>query len=165
MASLGDVMLRAKFTKQFVDRLPYLDEILFENFDAPSLTYPSAFNVQDSTRAFEEKTGIAGFGQFPEKSEGSAVEYDTLLQGFDVRFTHKTFAKGFQISTEAMDDDIDGAITIKSIFNPCVTSSWVVVAGQSACAPIARRGHLRHLFQTRLVPSQAGKYIPRHPYL
>ncbi len=111
MASLGNVMLRAKFTKQFVDRLPYLDEILFENFDAPSLTYPSAFNVQDSSRAFEEKTGIAGFGQFPEKSEGSAVEYDTLLQGFDVRFTHKTFAKGFQISTEAMDDDIDGAIT------------------------------------------------------
>jgi phage major head subunit gpT-like protein len=39
------------------------------------------------------------------------VEYDQLLQAFDKRFKHLTYAKGFQISMEAMDDDIDGAIS------------------------------------------------------
>lgn len=111
MASAGNVMLRGQYSDLFVSRLPFLDEILFEQFDAPSLTYTEVFNVRDSQRAYEEITGITGFGQFVEKSEGAAVSYDKLLQGFDKRFTHTTFAKGFQISLEAMDDDIDGAIS------------------------------------------------------
>ena len=111
MASAGSVMLRSQFTKSFVERLAYVDEILFENFDAPSLTYTQVFNVRDSSRAYEEIHGIAGFGQFPEKPEGSGVEYDRLLQGYNVRFKHKTYAKGYQISFEAMQDDLDGAIS------------------------------------------------------
>ncbi len=104
-------MLRGQYTDLFVSRLPFLDEILFEQFDAPSLTYTDVFNVRDSQRAYEEITGITGFDQFVEKSEGAAVQYDKLLQGFDKRFTHTTYAKGFQISMEAMDDDLDGAIS------------------------------------------------------
>jgi phage major head subunit gpT-like protein len=111
MASAGNVMLRGQYTDLFVSRLPFLDEILFEQFDAPSLTYTEIFNVRDSSRAYEEITGITGFDQFGKKTEGAAVTYDKLLQGFDKRFTHSTFAKGLQISMEAMDDDIDGAIS------------------------------------------------------
>jgi hypothetical protein len=111
MASAGNVMQRARYTDLFASRLAYIDEILFENFDAPSLTYPQVFNVRDSGRAYEETTGLTGFGTFSQKSEGSAVDYDTILQAYDKRFTHLTFAKGYQITMEAMDDDIDGAIT------------------------------------------------------
>ena len=111
MASAGNVMLRGQYTDLFVSRLPFLDEILFEQFDAPSLTYTDIFNVRDSSRAYEEITGITGFDQFVAKTEGAPVEYDKLLQGFDKRYTHSTYAKGFQISMEAMDDDIDGAIS------------------------------------------------------
>ena len=111
MASAGNVMLRGQYTDLFVSRLPYLDEILYEQFDAPSLTYTEVFHVRDSQRAYEEMTQITGFDQFVEKTEGAVVQYDKLLQGFDKRFKHKTYAKGFQISMEAMDDDIDGAIS------------------------------------------------------
>ncbi len=111
MAGLGAPMLRSQFTKSFVDRLAYVDEILYENFDAPSLTYTQVFNVRDSARAYEEIHGITGFGQFPEKPEGSNVEYDRLLQAYNKRFKHTTYAKGYQISFEAMDDDLDGAIS------------------------------------------------------
>ena len=107
----GITMNRAQFTDLFVDRLPFLDEILYENYDAPSLTYTDVFNVRDSSRAYEEITQISGFDQFPEKTEGANVTYDKLLQGFNKRYTHLTYAKGFQISMEAMEDDIDGAIT------------------------------------------------------
>jgi phage major head subunit gpT-like protein len=104
-------MQRGRYTDLFASRLAYIDEILYENFDAPSLTYPQVFNVRDSGRAYEETTGLTGFGTFSQKSEGSAVDYDTILQAYDKRFTHLTFAKGYQITMEAMDDDIDGAIT------------------------------------------------------
>jgi len=104
-------MLRARYTDLFVSRLAYIDEIMFEQFDAPSLTYPEAINVRDSGRAYEETTGLTGFGQFSQKSEGSKVDYDTILQAYDKRFTHLTFAKGYQISMEAMDDDLDGHIS------------------------------------------------------
>jgi len=104
-------MQRQRYTDLFASRLAYIDEIFFENFDAPTLTYPAAFNVRSSTRAYEETTGLTGFGQFSQKSEGGKVDYDTILQAYDKRFTHVTFAKGYQITTEAMDDDLDGAIT------------------------------------------------------
>lgn len=111
MASAGSVMLRQRYTDMFVDRLAFLDEIMFERFDAPSLSYPQSFNVRSSERAYEEITGLTGFGTFGQKPEGEGIEYDTLLQGYDKRFTHLTFAKGFQISFETMDDDLDGALT------------------------------------------------------
>ena len=111
MAIGGNIMLRQQFTDLFVSRLAFIDEILYEQFDAPSLTYPMVFNVRDSVRAYEELTEITGFGTFSEKSEGDTVDYDKLLQGFDKRFSHTTFAKGSQISMEAADDDLDGAIT------------------------------------------------------
>lgn len=104
-------MTRNQFTDLFVSRLPFLDEIMKERFDAPSLTYTSVFNVRDSRRAYEEITGITGFDQFVEKDEGDVITYDKLLQGYDKRFKHKTYAKGFQITLEAMDDDIDNAIS------------------------------------------------------
>jgi phage major head subunit gpT-like protein len=107
----GNVMLRNQFTDLFVSRLPFLDEIMFERFDVPSLTYTSVFNLADSSRAYEEKTGISGFEQFAEKAEGDVVDYDKMLQLYDKRYKHKTYAKGFQITMEAMDDDIDGAIS------------------------------------------------------
>ena len=107
----GNVMLRNQFTDLFVSRLPFLDEIMYERFDAPSLTYTEVFHMDSSSRAFEEKTGITGFEQFNVKEEGDSIDYDKLLQAYDKRYKHKTYAKGFQISMEAMDDDIDGAIT------------------------------------------------------
>ena len=104
-------MLRAQYTDLFESRLPYIDEILFEVYDAPTLTYPEVFNIRPSSRAHDEITAITGFEQFNVKTEGDKVDYDKLLQGFDKRYTHRTFAKGFQISFEAMEDDLDGAIS------------------------------------------------------
>ena len=108
--SAGAIMLRSRFADLFASRLAFLDEIMQGNFDAPSLIYPRIFNVRNSSRAYEEITGITGFGEFSTKTEAGGISYDTLLQGYDKRFTHVTYAKGFQISFEAADDDIDGAL-------------------------------------------------------
>jgi len=133
MALGGNVMFRAQFAKLFVDRLPFIDEILYENFDAPSLSYPLVLNVRDSSRAYEEILGITGFGLFAEKSEGDTVDYDKVLQGFSKRFTHIAYSKGAQISQEAAEDDIDGAISdmMPPLSRSCRTSievtAWNVI--------------------------------------
>lgn len=111
MALGGTVLLRAQFADLFIDRLPYMDEILFETYDAPGLTYPQVFNVKDSNRAYEEMTEITGLGTFTTKDEGDVIDYDAVMQGFNKRFQHTTYAKGVSISMEAAADDLDGAIT------------------------------------------------------
>jgi hypothetical protein len=106
----GNVALRAQFAKLFTSRLAYIDEILHMNYDAPSLTYPSVFNVRDSKRAYEEFVEITGLGTFTPKSEGDMIDYDKVMQGWSTRFEHTTYAKGVQISMETAADDLDGAI-------------------------------------------------------
>ncbi len=109
---MNGLMTRLKATDLFFSRLPFIDFIMYENFDAPSLTYTSVYDVRSSERAFEETTGYSGFGLFSEKeSDGGLIDYDTILQLYDKRFIHLTYGKGFQISKEAQADDIDSVIS------------------------------------------------------
>ncbi len=109
---MNGLQTRLQMADLFFSRLPFIDMILFENLDAPSLTYTSVFDVRSSERAFEETTGYSGFGLFSEKeSDGGVVDYDSILQLYDKRFVHLTYAKGFQASEEAQADDIDGIIS------------------------------------------------------
>lgn len=105
------VMLRGQFPDLFASRLAYMDEVMFEEFDAPTLTYPRVFNVKDSKRAYEEKTGVSGFTLFEETAEGAALSYETLQQLYDKRWTHVKYTKGFQITEEASEDDLDNVIS------------------------------------------------------
>src|SRR5574342_159476 len=108
---MNNLMTRLKASDLFFSRLPFIDEILYENFDAPALTYPQVFDVRSSERAFEQTTGFSGMGLFSEKDQdGGTVEYDSMLQLYDKTFIHTTYAKGFMISEEAQADDIDGII-------------------------------------------------------
>ena len=102
--------MRQHLSDLYLDRLPFIDEILSSNLDAPMLTYPRVFNVRDSKRAFEYIVEKTGLGLFLEKSEGEMISYDKILQGFNQKFTHVEFAKGVAISSSAAEDDIDGAI-------------------------------------------------------
>jgi hypothetical protein len=107
----GGVLFRSNITDIFDGLLPYLDEILGQNFKAPDLTYPEVFNVRPSDRMAEEMTEIVGFAQFTKKPEGEPMDFDKMLQGFDKRVKHETWAKVAAISYEAMRDDQFGAIT------------------------------------------------------
>lgn len=62
------------------------------------------FDTETSTKAWEEDVGVSGFGLAGLKPEGQAVGYDTAIQTFINRYVHKTYALGFIITEEAMDD-------------------------------------------------------------
>ena len=63
------------------------------------------FDQNKSSKAFEEDVGVSSFGLAVQKSEGAPISYDTERQGFVTRYQHVTYALGFIITREIMEDD------------------------------------------------------------
>lgn len=62
-------------------------------------------DVSDSDMAYEEDLEMTGFGLAPIKTQGASIAYDTEGQGVTSRYTHITYALGFIITEEAIDDN------------------------------------------------------------
>lgn len=76
-----------------------------DSYSENSLIWPKMFDSETSTKAFEEDVQSTGFGLLPQKPEGTALVYDTASQGFIQRYTHITYALGFVVTEEAIEDD------------------------------------------------------------
>ena len=63
------------------------------------------FTQHKSTRQFEEDVGVSSFGLAVVKPEGSGIFYDSERQAFITRYQHVTYALGFVITREIMEDD------------------------------------------------------------
>lgn len=68
--------------------------------------YTELFDKQTSRKRFEEDVGISSFGLAEELPEGQGVSYDNEQQGFVSRYNHVTYALGFIITQEMMEDDL-----------------------------------------------------------
>jgi hypothetical protein len=71
------------------------------------------FSKNTSRKAFEEDVGVSGFGLARVKTEGAPVEYDDQRQAFTTRYSHVTYALGFQVSREAFEDDLYDVVAEK----------------------------------------------------
>lgn len=89
---------------------PGLREIFFDKFDSYPTQYTELFNVETSTRKYEDDYGVSGFGLVPEKPEGVGIFYDDPIPGYSKRYTHSTFALGFRVTRELYEDDLYGII-------------------------------------------------------
>jgi hypothetical protein len=67
--------------------------------------YTEIFEVEKSTRSYEEDMSVSGFGLPVQTGEGQAVTFDTSQQGFMDRYTHATYTLGFVITKELVEDD------------------------------------------------------------
>lgn len=76
-----------------------------EAYNQHPVEYTDLFNTYTSRKAFEEDFGSSWFGLAAVKPEGGAVSYDTAQQGYLTRYTHVTYALGFIITREIVDDD------------------------------------------------------------
>jgi hypothetical protein len=64
------------------------------------------FDTESSGKAFEQDQQFEGFGLAPIKQEGAGVAYDSQQEGFSPKFKNLTYAKGFIVTKEAMDDNL-----------------------------------------------------------
>lgn len=84
---------------------PFVTTVYFRRLRMISPIFPSVLNVETSGRAFEEFLRVAGLGTLVLKPEGTAIAYDDPVQGARVRTVHITYALGFRVTMEMMDDE------------------------------------------------------------
>lgn len=117
-------------------------------------------NKNTSKRAYEEDFPIAGFGTLQKKVEGGPFTYQDAMQGDAKRYTWSTYALGFRITQEMMEDDLYGImgnrmskalgrsgrnnaeIVMHSPFNNAFDTAYPgFVAGEALCGShVALRG-------------------------
>src|SRR2546425_9785196 len=68
--------------------------------------WPMLFDRATSTQNYEEDVQITGFGLAPVKTEGSAVTYTSELQGPVTRYIHVTYAYGYIVTKEELEDNL-----------------------------------------------------------
>jgi len=64
------------------------------------------FTVGNSDKQSEKDSYESGFQAMPEKTEGASATYDTILAGISKTYTHKTYAQGYEITEEAVEDNL-----------------------------------------------------------
>jgi hypothetical protein len=86
---------------------PGLKDIWGISYDeyAGGAEWKEIFDIEKSDKAYEELVSLTSLGLVPVKEEGDSVSYDTMKQGFISRFTNLTYALGYQITQEEIEDD------------------------------------------------------------
>lgn len=96
-------------TGQFSQLLaPGLRKIFFQHLKERPPQYSQIFNVNSSSRAYEEDLEISGLGTMPQKPEGNSIQYQDPVQGGKKRYTHISFGLGFRVTVEMYEDDLYG---------------------------------------------------------
>lgn len=86
--------------------LPGLNALFGLEYKRYGEQHKEIYEIESSERSFEEEVKLAGFGQAPVKTEGSAIQYDVAQEAFVSRYTHETIALGFSITEEAFEDNL-----------------------------------------------------------
>lgn len=68
------------------------------------------FSTNQSTNAFEVDVQLEGFNRASSKSEGDDITFDSRRQGFTPKYIHTTFAKGYIVTEEALEDELYGQL-------------------------------------------------------
>ena len=101
---------RAQMMKELLPGLNALFGLEYEDYDEE---HTEIYDMESSDKAFEEDVALAGFGQAPVKSEGSAIAYDTAQEVFTARYNHETVAMGFAITEEAIEDNLYDSLSAR----------------------------------------------------
>lgn len=100
-------MVRGAFSNLLA---PGFRKVVFETYKERPNEGGQIVNQNSSQRAYEEDFPIAGFGTLVDKPEGASVTYQDAQQGTKKRYTWTTYALGFRITQEMMEDDLYGVM-------------------------------------------------------
>jgi hypothetical protein len=74
-------------------------------YNAHPTEYTDLYEVNNSTRAYEEDVQVTGFGLATVKGQGAPVQYDSEQQGFINRYTHVAYGLGYIVTFEELQDN------------------------------------------------------------
>lgn len=114
--------------------------------------WPKMFEVLTSDQAYEDDVEVVGFGLMSVKGQGGGITYDTSQQGYVSRYSHLTYALGYAVTMEELDDNLYEKVSLKratrlarsvyeteeivhaNVFNRAFTSSFAGGDGKELCA-------------------------------
>ena len=96
------VMNRASFPRQLEEGL---NTVFGMEYDQLPEEWTGVFDVEGSTKAYEEDVLMYGFGAAPTRGEGAPLEYDEAGEAWTARYVHEKVSMGFAITEEAIDDN------------------------------------------------------------
>jgi len=141
-------MIRGQFEDLYFERLPLIDHIIFDKYNKYPEEFSKYFNMNSSTRAFENVTGITTMDYLVEKPESTGITYDSMLQAYNSMYTHLTYALGFRVSSEGLQDDLDGilsrgaaALGTSAMYSPEIVSADVFNTAFDAPAESGKGNH------------------------
>lgn len=82
-----------------------LMEVMFEWLKEHPEEYSQFLKVEPSDSAYDEDQIFAGLGLVRKKPEGTPITYDDPIQGGSKRYIHESYALGWQVTKEMIDDD------------------------------------------------------------
>ena len=91
-----------------------LYKIFGQTYDQHPIEWDKIFDSHTSRKNFELDQQYEGFGLAPVKPEGQDIEFDSASQGFTPQYQHLTYAKGFILTQEAMEDELYGVFNKKA---------------------------------------------------
>ncbi len=87
---------------------PGLRKVFHTAYNEQPELWPMLFNRNSSTRAYEEDYSWAGFEPLQEFDELEHIQLRDARPGFKTRYVHRTFGLGYQLSRQAVDDNLYG---------------------------------------------------------
>jgi hypothetical protein len=68
--------------------------------------FDKMFESLNSSKNFEVNVQLEGFNRASSKPEGDDITFDSRRQGFTPKYQHTTFAKGYIVTEEALEDEL-----------------------------------------------------------
>lgn len=97
--------------------VPGANQVFVDDYNELPSFYDSVFNIETSTRAFEDDLVLTGVGIAVEKPEGEEITFDRPKFRGKVRYINTTFGLGYEITREAVEDDLYGALNSQGAAN------------------------------------------------
>lgn len=91
-----------------------IKSVFGNTYDEHPVEYTKIVDEDRSSKAFEVDVQVEGFGLASAKSEGGDVAFDDMRQGFTPKYNHLTYAKGFVVTEEALEDELYGVLKKKA---------------------------------------------------
>lgn len=103
MAS-ANVIARSNTPRQLLPK-GTINQLIGQSYGSVVGELDGLFDKAKSNKYFEEVVMQTGFGLAPNKTEGSAIFYDTAQEAWVARAEHQTVAIGFMVTEEQIEDN------------------------------------------------------------
>jgi hypothetical protein len=91
-----------------------IKSVFGQAYDKHEMQWNMIFDEDSSMKKFELDQQLEGFGLASVKNEGSGIAYDSQQEGFAPKYDNLTYAKGFIVTKEALEDELYNIFTSKA---------------------------------------------------